>query len=160
MFPLDNIGPDDLCHVQGAIYSIHHKWYNIGLQLHISFPVLDGMKANNRTTDECLTEMLKHWLNCDPSWSDLVQALSSEPVGEKTLARQIHTKYCSTPRDVDGTQRYVLRNTDSPSNTTPQQSATHEVHDQRKTSVCEERDFLPKDEIISQMDSLETEFET
>ena len=53
------------------------------------------MKANNCTTDECLTEMLKHWLNCDPSWSDLVQAISSEPVGEKTLARQIQTKYCA-----------------------------------------------------------------
>ena len=160
MFLLDNIGPDDLCHVQGAIYSIHHKWYNIGLQLHISYHVLDGKKANNHTTDECLTEMLKHWLNCDPSWSDLVQALSSEPVGENAIARQIHTRYCATQGDVDGTQRHVLRNTDTPSNTTPQQSATHEVHDQHQTSDCEERDFLSIDEIISQMDSLETEFET
>ena len=59
------------------------------------------MKANNRTTDECLTEMLKHWLNCDPSWSDLVQALSSEPVGENAIARQIHTKYCATQGETD-----------------------------------------------------------
>ena len=98
---LTDLGPDDLRCIMSSIYSIHHKWYNIGLELNISFPVLDGMKANNRTTDECLTEMLKHWLNCDPSWSDLVQALSSEPVGEKTLAKQIHTKYCTTQREAE-----------------------------------------------------------
>ena len=72
------------------------------------------MKANNRTTDECLTEMLKHWLNCDPSWSDLVQALSSEPVGEKTVARQIHTKYCTAQKETDagnettGDDNYII----------------------------------------------------
>ena len=98
---LTDLGPDDLRCIMSSIYSIHHKWYNIGLELNISFHVLDGMKANNRTTDECLTEMLKHWLNCDPTWSDLVQALSSEPVGEKTLARQIHTKYCTTQREAE-----------------------------------------------------------
>ena len=104
MFLLDNIGPDDLCDVQGAIYSIHHKWYNIGLQLHISFHVLDGIKANNRTTDECLTEMLKHWLtrdSPDPSWNELVEALFSEPVGEKTLARHIQTKFCAAKEETD-----------------------------------------------------------
>ena len=106
MFLLDNIGPDDLCHVQGAIYSIHHKWYNIGLQLHISFHVLDGIKVNNRTTDECLTEMLKHWLtrdSPDPSWNELVEALFSEPVGEKTLARHIQTNYCTREAETEHT---------------------------------------------------------
>ena len=41
--------------------------------------------------------MLKHWLKntSDPNWSDLVEALSSEPVGEKRLAREIHAKYCT-----------------------------------------------------------------
>ena len=96
-----DLGPDDLRCVRSSIYSIHHKWYDIGVELNISFRVLDGMKANNSTTDKCLTEMLKHWLNCDPSWSDLVQALSSEPVGEKTLAKQIHTKYCTTQREAE-----------------------------------------------------------
>ena len=63
------------------------------------FTALDAIKANQRTTDECLTEMLKQWLTRDsppPSWSGLVEALSSEPVGEKRLAREICSKYCAT----------------------------------------------------------------
>ena len=93
---------DDLCHVQAAVYSIHHKWYNIGLQLGIAFTALDAIKANQRTTDECLTEMLKQWLTRDsppPSWSGLVEALSSEPVREERLARGLHAKYCATEEE-------------------------------------------------------------
>ena len=63
---------------------------------------MDAIKANQRTTDECLTEMLKQWLTCDsppPSWSGLVEALSSEPVGEKSLAREICSKYCATQEE-------------------------------------------------------------
>ena len=97
-----NLGPDDLCSVTKAIYSVNPKWYNIGLELHISSRVLDGIKANYRMTDECLREMLKQWLNSSsppPSWSGLVEALSSVLVGEKRLAEQIHTQYC-VPHDV------------------------------------------------------------
>ena len=92
-----NLGPNDLRRVRGAIYSVHHKWYNIGLELDIPFTTLDGINTNFKMTDECLTEMLKQWLtrmSPPPSWSGLVEALSSEPVGEKRLAEQIHTQYC------------------------------------------------------------------
>ena len=99
----DNLGPDDLCNVMEAIYSVHPKWYNIGLKLHISFPTLDGIKANFKMTDECLREMLKQWLtqiSPPPCWSGLVEALSSVLVGEKRLAEQIHTQYCVPPHNV------------------------------------------------------------
>ena len=98
----DPLGPNDLRCVRTAVYSIHHKWYNIGLELNIPFTALDAIEANHRLTDKCLTEMLKQWLNCDsppPSWSALVEALSSEPVGEKRLAGEIQTKYCATQEE-------------------------------------------------------------
>ena len=92
-----NLGPADLQCVRGEIFSINHKWYDIGLELKIVFTTLDNIKANFSKADECLTEMLKHWMKntSDPSWSGLVEALSSEPVGEKRLAREIHNKYCA-----------------------------------------------------------------
>ena len=93
-----NLGPDDLRCVRKAIFSVHHKWYSIGLELDISFPTLDGIKTNFRMTDECLTEMLKQWLtrtSPPPTWSGLVEALSSDPVGEKRLAETIHSQYCA-----------------------------------------------------------------
>ena len=103
IFPFpDDLGPDDLCSVMEAIFSVHPKWYNIGLKLHISFTTLNSIKANSRTTDECLREMLIQWLtriSPPPSWSGLVEALSSVLVGEGILAEQIHTQYC-VPHDV------------------------------------------------------------
>ena len=102
IFFSDPLGTNDLWCVRKAIYSIHHKWYNIGLELHIPFTALDAIKANHQTTDECLTEMLKHWLTHDsppPSWIGLVEALSSEPVGKTSLAREINSTYCPTQEE-------------------------------------------------------------
>ena len=108
IFPYaDDLGPDDLCIVMETIYSVHPKWYNIGLKLHISFPTLDGIKANFKMTDECMREMLKQWLTQTspyPSWRGLVEALSSVLVGEKRLAEQIHTQHCVPPHDVTDTE--------------------------------------------------------
>ena len=109
----DPLGPNDLRCVRAAIYSIHHKWYNIGLELNMPFTALDAIKTNQRTTDECLTEMLKQWLTRDsppPSWSGLVEALSSEPVGEKRLAREIQFKIlCHTGRKRISHCSYLVR---------------------------------------------------
>ena len=63
----------------------------------IPFRALDGIAANFRMTNDCLREMLKQWLtrtSPPPSWSGLVEALSSEPVGEQELADEIHSQYC------------------------------------------------------------------
>ena len=95
----DDLGPNDLRQVRSALFSVQHKWYNIGLELYFVFTTLDIIKSNFHTTDECLTEMLKQWLSRTspgPSWSGLVEALSSEPVGEKRLASQIQSTYCTT----------------------------------------------------------------
>ena len=106
----DNLGSKDLRRVRGAIYSVNHKWYNIGLELDIPFKTLDGIAANFRMTGDCLREMLKQWLtrvSPPPSWSSLVEPLSSEPVREQELAEEIRSQYC-VPRNVtdSGTPRH------------------------------------------------------
>ena len=81
-----------------AIFSVRHKWYDIGLELEIPFQSLDVIKTDCPSNSaDCLREMLKQWLSRmspAPSWSALVEALSSEPVGEKRLAGEIHRQFC------------------------------------------------------------------
>ena len=105
-FPfLDTLGPSDLRCVRSAIFSVRHKWYDIGLELDIPFQTLDVIRTDFHMAAECLIEMLKQWLSRTlpaPSWSSLVEALSSEPVGEKRLADGIHGKYCAPCDEQDG----------------------------------------------------------
>ena len=92
------LGPDDLCDVLSAIYTVRHKWYYIGLKLKIPFQTLNVIRTEHRdNTTDSLTEMLQKWLTSispPPTWSDLVQALSSAPVGEQRLAEEIREQYC------------------------------------------------------------------
>ena len=104
LFHTVNLGPDDLRSVRSAIYSIRNKWYDVGVELNISFQTLNAIRTDcpNNCAD-CLREMLVVWLSRTsppPSWSGLVEALSSEPVGERRLAEQIHTQYCVSSHDV------------------------------------------------------------
>ena len=104
-FP-DTLGPDDFRDVRSAIYSVRHKWYDIGLELKISFQTLNVIKTDcPQNSADCLREMLVEWLSRTspaPSWSSLVEALSSEPVGERRLADEIHAKYCTPCDGQDG----------------------------------------------------------
>ena len=100
-FPLTvTLVPEDLREVRSAIYSVRDKWYDIGLELNISFRTLNVIKTDcPQNSADCLREMLVEWLSRTspaPSWSSLVEALSSEPVGEKRLAKKIHANYCVT----------------------------------------------------------------
>ena len=92
------LGPDDLCDVLNAIYTVRDKWYYIGLKLKISFQALKVIRTEHpNDAAGCLTEMLQQWLTSvspRPTWSGLIQALSSEPVGEKRLAEEIRKQYC------------------------------------------------------------------
>ena len=92
------LGPDNLVDVLNAIHTASGKWYQIGLQLRIPFHKLNViMKDNNDKATACLTEMLQRWLTSvspPPTWSGLVQALLSGPVGEERLAEEIRQQYC------------------------------------------------------------------
>ena len=92
------LGPDDLVDVLNAIHSARGKWFQIGLQLRINFQTLSviGMEHRDKATD-CLTEMLQKWLTSvspPPTWSGLIQALSSAPVAEQMLAEDIRAQHC------------------------------------------------------------------
>ena len=93
-----HLGPCDLRAVRTAIFSVRAKWYDIGVELEISYHTLDAIKTQySNNIVNCLTEMLKQWLSSTsplPTWSGLVQALSSAPVGEKRLAEEIRKQYC------------------------------------------------------------------
>ena len=97
-FGTGNLSVNDLRATRRAIFSIRHKWYDIGVELDMSPSTLDAIKTeNSNNTAVCLTEMLKKWLSgvsSPPTWSGLIQALSSEPVGEKRLAEEIREQYC------------------------------------------------------------------
>ena len=92
-----HLGPDDLVGVHRAVHTVWHKWYLIGLGLRIPSHALDTIKEQHNTPLNCYTRMLQVWLNTEsspPTWSDLVQALSSPVVGENRLAEEIRMKYC------------------------------------------------------------------
>ena len=89
--------------MRSEIFSVRDKWYDIGVELNIPYTTLNVIEKDcpNNCAD-CLRKMLVAWLSSDsppPSWSALVEALSSEPVGEKRLAGEIQTKYCATQEE-------------------------------------------------------------
>lgn len=53
------------------------KWYNLGVQLNLSENFLDETQTNIETDVECLSEMMKNWLQYhEPSMKVLNHALS------------------------------------------------------------------------------------
>ena len=105
-FLSSDLGPDELRTVRSELFSVRDKWYDIGLELNIPFQTLNVIEKDNpNNCANCLRKMLMEWLSSsspDPSWSGLVEALSSEPVREKRLAREIHSKYCAASDSING----------------------------------------------------------
>ena len=80
-----------------AVHLVMHKWRAIGQQLRVPEDTLEGIQGQHREPAECLREMLQQWLihsHTPPTWSGLVQALSSELVREERLAEDIRMWYC------------------------------------------------------------------
>lgn len=93
----ENLGPSNLRAVRTALYSVRSKWYDIGVELEISHYTLDAIQKEKSDIKDCLTEMLKIWLSNTsppPTWSGLIQALSSEPVAESRIAEDIRKQNC------------------------------------------------------------------
>lgn len=80
----------DLAKLLRFLYDVRAKWYDIGIQLNISTGTLDAIRQENYSDcGKCLREMMKHWLNRKSllaTFDALIDALTSEPVGENTLA--------------------------------------------------------------------------
>ena len=88
---------DELCKFKKA------KWKALGRQLGLDEDVLDEVKADYKEegVDECLVEMLKHWLRMNyeasdskpPTWSNLADAVKR--TGDRALANTIREHYPS-----------------------------------------------------------------
>lgn len=81
--------------------SVTHKWYDVGIQLKISYKTLNAIRAiNKRNTDICLMRVCEEWLlqekKCSrvPTWSTVVEILKSKVISETELAGQIDQRYC------------------------------------------------------------------
>lgn len=60
-----------------VLYPIKAKWFNLGMHLNLSENFLDETETNIETDEECLSEMLKNWLQYhEPSMEVLNHALS------------------------------------------------------------------------------------
>ena len=56
---------------------VQAKWYNLGLSLKLSENFLDETETNIETDGECLSDILKNWLQYhEPSMEGLNHALS------------------------------------------------------------------------------------
>lgn len=64
------------------------RWRLIGSQLGIDSGTLDAVNTNNHTVEECLSDMLKQWLNSDScTLSAINKALQSPHVVNAILAQ-------------------------------------------------------------------------
>ena len=60
-----------------VLFPVKAKWFNLGMQLNLSENFLDETQTNIETDVECLSEMLKNWLQYhEPSMEVLNYALS------------------------------------------------------------------------------------
>ena len=69
------------------------------MMLRVSLDRLDAIKEQYSNLSDCLRETLKIWLKTYPShptWSNIVDALRSNTVGEIKLASDLERKYCLT----------------------------------------------------------------
>ena len=86
--------------VRAAIWDARAKWYNLGIELDIPVGTLDAIKlANFHQPDDCVTAMIKEWLQSPAelkcTWKALVEAIKSPIVDNPSLALEIEKKYCT-----------------------------------------------------------------
>ena len=87
----------DMRVVQTVLWDARPKWYNIGIQLHITVSDLDVIKEKNLgNPDECFTELLTQWLrqvNPPPTWISMMTALRSPTVNLSAVAETVEREY-------------------------------------------------------------------
>ena len=93
---------DDLIDVKLKLLPVAARWRDIGLVLRLSDSKLESIEMNSRGVKDCLTNMLRLWLNRvysvdrfgEPSWQKLSEAVRS-PIGgaNPALADKILPKY-------------------------------------------------------------------
>ena len=93
MYAVDLVS-GNLGKVQKVVWNARPKWFNLGLELGIDQDTLKMFQRQYPDEDDCFREMLSKWLkSVDPSWEELLTALSQPPVGYKQLAKKIAGKF-------------------------------------------------------------------
>jgi hypothetical protein len=84
------------------------KWYDVGIQLKISYKTLNAIRAiNKRNTEICLMRVCEEWLlqekkcNKVPTWTTIIEILKSKVISETELAALIDQKYCCNETESD-----------------------------------------------------------
>ena len=98
-FAGQQLGDIDLPVIMEELNTACVKWYDIGMMLRVKLNRLDAIKEQYSNPSDCLRETLKMWLKIyppHPLWSNIVDALRSDTVGETKLAADLKQKYCST----------------------------------------------------------------
>ena len=86
--------PGNLGKVQNLVWNARPKWFNLGLELGIDQDTLRMFKRQYPDEDDCFREMLSEWLkSVEPSWEELLAALSRPSVRYKQLAKKIARKF-------------------------------------------------------------------
>ena len=80
-----------LKNVRALLFNIHHKWYDIGIELEIDVRELDIIRERFSDPRDCLLEMIKTWLKYAdpwPTWKILADVLRGDIFNEVALAQQ------------------------------------------------------------------------
>ena len=87
----------DLMVVQSELWDARSKWRNIGIQLHMKIEDLEAIGEKYLyAPDACFTDCITTWLrqtNPPPTWTALINALRSRPVGFQEMAEGLEGKY-------------------------------------------------------------------
>ena len=104
--PSSVLTSNDLQEVLDAVYSISpDNVINFGLKLGVTRDQISALETQyNRNMKHCLREILNNRLKQLPplTWSEVVQALESQAVGEDALAYSIELQYMSLSSPVRG----------------------------------------------------------
>jgi len=84
--------------LENVCSQIATKYYLVGKCLGLDISVLDKIKDRSQGRDlEASYEVVMHWLyhSVKPTWKTLIDVLSSDVVGEYTLAELLNEKFSS-----------------------------------------------------------------
>ena len=95
----DPLTSDDLAILVNELYEVRDKWYHLGVQLKVLVHDLKAIRTQyNNNPDNCLIEMLSHWLTMTPpppTWQRVVDALNSPAIGKPNIAERIQKVHCT-----------------------------------------------------------------
>ena len=80
--------PENMREVLDLTFPYRAKWRRIGIQLGIDIGKIDAIEANRRMVEDCLTDLISHWLRNTkpkPTRGALTAVLQSEHVSGNNI---------------------------------------------------------------------------